>query len=367
MSAIPLAPMLVQYLVGLCCLKWDPDAIDVTIGDMVVDTAAGKERDVDVTVTVTESGSTTHAFKAYEVKREGAPLDVTEVEALCLKLMDMPSLTHRAIVSASDFTDGAQAKAAHHGVELFGLRPWTRPLQEQFPSLTMQGTAKECFPMSKTSLCWVGARYALVACDAKGNFTVQPEDRLLDRGGEPHSRHPTFAEYQQELLLRSTEILFPLEPAATVFRTFPVPFSAPEGVPPAGPAWPHTHTLDVSRDDVYVTTVNGICRLDFVTITGQLQWQRSVDRALYYVIERVPNGDAFAGALISTEMRDGHMTGLVFSPKTREVGVHFVRLAEKHRNAIRKLKLDIPIPTPEAQHPLVQPTRMKPPAADQAR
>lgn len=342
MSTLPLAPMLVQYLVGLCCLKWDPDAIDVTIGDLVLDTAAGKERDVDVTVTIAESDSTTHAFKAYEVKREGMPLDVTEVEALCLKLIDMSSITHRAIVSASGFTTGARAKAVHHGVELYALRPWTRPLQEQFPSLTMQGTAEECFPTTKLLLCWLEAQYALVARDAKGGFTVQPGDRLLDSRGKLHARYSTFVEYQQELLLRSTEILFPLEPASTVFRTFPVPFSAREGITPAGPAWPHTHTLDVSCDDVHVTTVNGICRLDFVTITGHLQWQRSGDKAHYYVVERVPDGEAFAGALISMEARESHMTCLVFSPKTREVGVQFVRLAEKHRNAIRKLKLDIP-------------------------
>jgi hypothetical protein len=60
--------MLVQYLIGLCCLKWHPDAVDVTIGDMVLDPAASKQRDVDVTVTISESGSITHAFKAYEVK-----------------------------------------------------------------------------------------------------------------------------------------------------------------------------------------------------------------------------------------------------------------------------------------------------------
>ena len=142
MSKYPLSPMLVQYLVGLCCLKWDPNAVDVVIGDMVLDSAAGKLRDVDVTVTISEGGNVTHAFKAYEVKHEGAPLDVTIVEQLCLKLLDMPSVTHRAIVSASGFTSGAQSKAARHGVTLYGLRPWTRPLQEQFPALTMRGTAK---------------------------------------------------------------------------------------------------------------------------------------------------------------------------------------------------------------------------------
>ena len=39
-----LSPMMVQYLVGLCCLRHDPDAIDVTIGAMVMDEAAGNSR-----------------------------------------------------------------------------------------------------------------------------------------------------------------------------------------------------------------------------------------------------------------------------------------------------------------------------------
>ena len=57
-----LAPMLVQYLVGLCCLRWDPSAVDLTIGDMVRDAAADKDRDVDVTVTVAEADGTRRAL-----------------------------------------------------------------------------------------------------------------------------------------------------------------------------------------------------------------------------------------------------------------------------------------------------------------
>jgi hypothetical protein len=333
-----LTPMLVQYLVGLCCLRWDPEAIDIIIGDMVLDKAAGKERDVDVTVTVAESEGSIRAFKAYEVKREGTPLDVADVEQLCLKLLDMPSLTHRAIVSSSGFTEGAQQKASSHGVELFALQPWTRPLQEQFPLLTMKGTAQEHFRGCQCLLCWLEPRYALVALEARGSFNVQTEDSLFDASGQPHAKYATFGGYQRELLLRSTEILFPLEPAATVLRTFPLPFGAPKGVVPSGPGWPHTHTLDVTGDDVYVQTESGLCHLNYVTITGYLQWQRGPD-PVYYVMECVPGGDAFAGAVIYAEKREGHMTALVYSPKTREIGVHFVRLAEKHQNAIRKLSL----------------------------
>jgi len=339
MPKFPLSPMLVQYLVGLCCLKWHADAVEVTIGDMVLDAAANKERDVDVTVTISEAGHVTHAFKAYEVKHENAPLDVAEVEQLCIKLLDMPSVSHRAIVSASGFTSSAQTKAAKHGVTLYELRRWTRPLQEQFPALTMQGTAEECFPMSQLLLCWTNYQFALVAPEAKGSFTVQPPDGLFNASGEAHPKYKTFAEYKNELLLRSTEILFPLEPASTISRTFPVPHVVSDGSVPAGPPWPHTHTLDVQSDGVHVDTGNGLCELSTITINGYLQWQRAVSNLHYYVMDKIPDGEAFAGALIAREKRPGHMTALVFSPESRDIGIHFVRLAEKHLNCIRGLAL----------------------------
>jgi len=339
-SKLPLSPMLVQYLVGLCCLKWHPDAVNVTLGNMVLDEAVDKPRDVDITVTVTESGAITHAFKAYEVKHEGSPLDVTEVEQLCLKLLDMPSVTHRAIVSASGFTSGARSKAARHGVALYGLQPWTRPLQEQFPAFAMKGTAEECFPSSQILLCWVNAELSIIAREAKGPFSVQSNDKMCDALGNAHPKYKTFGEFQNELLLRSTEILFPLEPAATAAQTFPIPYTAPEGIVPAGPSWPHTHTLDVYRDDVHVETGNGRCQINMATINGHLQWQRNRSDSLYYVMNHIPDGEVFAGALISREKREGHMTALIFSPKTREIGVHFVRLAERHLNYIRELTLD---------------------------
>ena len=69
-----LTPMLVQYLVALCCLRRNPDAVDVTVGDLVLDVAANKRRDVDITITLPEADGAVRAFKAYEVKREGEPL-----------------------------------------------------------------------------------------------------------------------------------------------------------------------------------------------------------------------------------------------------------------------------------------------------
>ena len=110
----------------------------------------------------------------------------------------------------------------------------------------------------------------------------------------------------------------------------------------AGPTWPHTHTLDVRGDDIYVDAGSGACRIDTVTITGDLQFQRTFDGVHYYVVEEVSGGEAFAGALICDDERQGQMKALVFSPKTRDIGIHFVKLADKHLNSIRKLKLEQP-------------------------
>ena len=337
-----LTPMLVQYLVGLCCLRWDPDAIDVTLGDMILDPAAGKARDVDVTVTIAEAPGITRAFKAYEVKRENTALDVAEVEQLCLKLLDMSTITHRAVVSASGFTEAAQTKAAHHGVELYAMKPWSRPLEEQFPALSMEGLAQECFPASQTLLFWLQPQFNLVAPEAPEPFTVQLEDALFTADATPHPRFATFAAYRDELQLRSTEILFSLEPAATVLRTFPtVPRDAGGGTA-FGPAWPHTHTLDVRDDSVCFKASGKLVRLEAVTINGHLQWQKPEDKPVYYVLERIPDGMAFAGAIVAMGARAGDMLGVIFSPKSRDIGVHIVRLAERHRTAIRRLKLELP-------------------------
>ena len=334
--------MLTQYLVGLCCLRWGPDVVEVTLGDLVHDHAAEKARDVDVTVSVDAGQEGRFAFMAYEVKRESDPLDVVAVEQLVLKLKDMKSVTHRAIVSASGFTESARKKARRHRVTLYQLEPWTRPLQEQFPLLAMKGTIEECFPTSKYVLCWPEHKFSIVARTAPSAFNVLDTDPLLTAKKKPH-KFRTFQDLKSELLLRSTEILFPLEPAQTIFNTFPIPATAPGGQTPTGPAWPHTHTLDIASDDVYINAAGVHCKLDQITISGWLQWQRPLEQPLYYVMQDSMTQSAFAGALISLDPRPGHMKAMVFSPTSREVDIHFIQLSDKHLNLIRGLSLKRPI------------------------
>jgi Restriction endonuclease len=142
-----LTHMLVQYLVGPCCLRRNPDAVQVELGALVTDEASGKERDVDVTVTVRDDSGDSWAFKAFEVKDEKSSLDVNVVEQLCGKLNDMPSITHRAIVSSSGFINGAKRKAEHHGVDLYTLENGQIQLSLNSPGLDLRGCRRTPFPL----------------------------------------------------------------------------------------------------------------------------------------------------------------------------------------------------------------------------
>src|SRR5437588_9678665 len=105
-----MTPMHFQYLVGICCLRCQPDAVEMTLGDRVRDAVSESDRDVDVTITVAEPDGTRTAFMGYEAKMEKGALDVADVEQLVAKLTDMPDLTTRAIVSANGFSETAIRK-----------------------------------------------------------------------------------------------------------------------------------------------------------------------------------------------------------------------------------------------------------------
>lgn len=326
--------MLVQYLVGLCCLRGNPDAVQVDLGDLILDPAAGKERDVDVTVTFADDRGEAWAFKAFEVKDEKSPLDVTTVEQLYAKLNDMPSVTHRAIVSSSGFSDGARRKAEYHGVELYALERWTTPVELEFPRFGLKGWPEDAIRFGRQLLVWLRQEFYIVVPSAGRDFSIQDTDSLWDSAGDVHARYKTFGQYKEEMLLRSTEILFRLNPAQTMMRTLPefhesdLSFTA---------EWPYGHTMDVSMDDLYIQ-VGELAKIEQVTITGFMRWQRRREAPDFRIMRRVGDGQAFAGALIATGPREGQMLAFVMSDSPT-VGIHFVQLEEKQQRMIRQLRL----------------------------
>jgi hypothetical protein len=265
--------MVVQYLVGLCCMRNDLNASEITIGDWVYDEAAQKDRDVDITVTVPSTDGSLQAFKAVEVKHEARPLDVTKVEQLCLKLADMPDITQKSIVSTSGYTKGAIAKALKHKTDLYTLKKWDQPIGEDFPDFKGAATPGEFISYLQTNmLYWVDQNVFLEMQKGPRFFAYDYDSPALDSSGKVHEKYSTMRDYLDSILFRSTSILVGQEPAITIARAFPYGMTPKNEDYLAGPAWPHTHTMELANDEVYWQGEEGQpLFIQRATITGQLQ------------------------------------------------------------------------------------------------
>jgi hypothetical protein len=336
---LPLSPMLVQYLVGLCTLRWDGDAadIDVTLGDMVLDEAAETTRDVDVTVAVNAADGV-HAFKGYEVKHWSDALDVSDVEALVAKLLDMPTVTHRGIVSTSGYSEAAIKKAAHHGVDLYTLGEWTKPLEEQFPHLApMVGNPSEVLRGAQFALTWIGTDYWMGVVPAAPDFRVAADSPLFDVDGNQHALYRRFDELCEVITPRSAGELMKLQPITAKLEPLRAALEVGDSSAQE-PQWAHAHTLDIGGDGVYVKLGNQLYLIDTFTIIGDLKWV--VSPLIYRVMEKVPTGEPFAGAVIASGGAPGQMLALIFSSAPdRLYDVRFVQLDKSQLNSIRKLKI----------------------------
>lgn len=252
----------------------------------------------------------------------------------------MPTITHRSIVSASGYTEAAIKKANCHGVELFTIEKWSGDLATDFPGCGMSGAPDECIRFGgKMLLCWAQHAFHLIVTEQKEPFNVDATTILHEKSGKNHPQYKSFGNYYKDILLRSTEFLFPLQPAAAVRSIFPLRRVGESSFVAASPAWPHSHTVDLREDGVYIKRSDGFVQITAITIHGQLQWQRNDEPAAYHVLKRVGNGTPYAGAMVIEGQRDGEMVCFVVAPDSPTAGVHSVKLEQKHLRAIRKLKL----------------------------
>jgi hypothetical protein len=329
-----LTPMLVQYLVGLCCMRANPSAVEVMVGDMVLDPSAGKQRDVDVTVTLEEIPGEIQGFLAYEVKHESKPLDVAVVEGLCAKLNDMKSLSSRAIVSTSNYTAAARKKAAAHGIELYTLEHWDKPVNEYFPAMEMPSLPSEAFQFGgQILLTWFDQSFYVSASGGPREFTWNFADQVFGANGVAHKTYKNMQALIDTMCLRSTELLLHTSPASVFIR-----HPEPQNIP----SWPMAHTLDLSRERAFLKLGEALAHVQSITISGNLRWVKHSTQAEYYIMKRVTDGLPFAGAMIAGGPPSSLMFALVLAPDSRVINVNTITLLEKHKNAIRKLKLDLP-------------------------
>ena len=337
-----ITPMVVQYLVGLCCIYNDPNAVDVILGDEVYDSAAKKERDVDVTVTVKNTRGNIEAFKAVEVKAESRPLDVTKIEQLCMKLADMRSVTTKSIFSASGYTEAAIRKAKTHSVDLYTLMPWDTPIGKDFADFDGIGTPTEFLSHFESNLLyWANYYVSVVARKGPGSFSYQTDTPIYNKSGKTHKYTPDMGSFIDKILIVSTEKLFAIEPAITILRTFPYSLSSQDSEYSVGPSWPHTHTIDVTSNEVYLKLNDTLTRIDEITVSGYLEWRKRKRNPIFYIFKNAFNQEIFAGAAIADYgANDGRMFAMIFPPKGLGIGIHRFCIPKKQRNIIKNLKIN---------------------------
>lgn len=333
-----MTPMELQYLVGLCSLRRNPDAVEIIIGDMVLDEAAEKPRDVDITVKVAADDGTITAFKGIEVKQEARPLDVAVIEQLALKLKDMSEVTHRAVVSASGYTSGAVSKAASHGVELYQFDDWSGPIEKTLPHWKNPLPPQLALKADQWLLYWDDVQLDVVVPSGPSRFAFGPDTELLDVDGKKYPGFQRFKEYQDAVLLRSTQILWRLPPAASFL-----------GLPPAEidqekqfartMKWPHTHTLDVGSDGIHLALEGQVHLITQITIFGRMYWQSVYQLPEYKVLRRLNDGEVFASAMVAPGRTKDELVCFVFDPTSSVSGVHFVHLTEKQQRLLHRLEL----------------------------
>jgi hypothetical protein len=331
--------MLFQYLVGLFTLKHGGGLhFNVILGDLVFDEASGTKRDVDVTVS-TPDGEV-YAFAGYEVKHWTVKLDVSDVEALAVKLKDMPDVTHRAIVCSSGYTAPAIKKAKYHGVDLYVIKEWTTPIEEQFPDLApMKGPPSEVFRGNQFHLTWPERNVYLHVPGPY--FEIAWDEQLFDSEGKKHAVYPDFAAFSDGMLIRSTDILCLTKPMLDRVNPEIEALTTGGSITMPEPRWPFGHTFEVANADVYVrASDNELHRVDIVTIQGQLCWEYSP--MLYLAVEKVPTGEKFASAMVGVSPIPGRMLAIMMPTSGRNLSIRNVVLNRDQLNAIRLMEISPP-------------------------
>jgi hypothetical protein len=316
-----MTPMQFQYLVGLCCLQVESEAVKITLGDMVYDDASEKKRDMDITVSYTNEKDELISFKGFEAKKEKAPLDVIAVEQLCSKFKDMTSLTYGAIVSASGYTAPAVKKAGYHKIDLFQLEVLDETSLESFPVFNSMGMTKEFFSNMKSKLlCWNNWSFHFYVSDP---VQISDSTTLFSKNKKQIKDIPTIQELTQKALQWSTDNLW------SQFDYF----NETE-------ARDQTYYLDLMDKEFFVIENGKSVKINGIQIKGELYWKIEELNPKFHILKNITTNELFSGALISPYQKgDSRLLALVLTPESNKIGINHIVLTDKQKSIISGLEL----------------------------
>jgi len=310
----------VHYLTGILIMASYPVDVDIELGDMVYDIAGKRNRDIDITVTAKDSAGVLSAFSGIEVKDENRPLDATRVEQLCRKMQDMPSITHRAIVSASGYSKTAINKAAYHKTDLFHLIDWELPLPN-FEHLH----SDVAFTLTNSQYRWSDGTRLRFTCDPpltlEESEVIKSNCAVCDAAGKPIPLHPDMNQFSRKILENCFQHAKPENLQAI----------------PSGVSTEIDFNLDFDTY-IYVRLNDCLRRIVNVQIIGELtKTVVPVDtkmKVLLKIGESVPHCGCAVGIL-----PDGRLKAFSFSNSTKEIGITIITLENRLLNRIYRRTL----------------------------
>ncbi len=315
-----LTPTDIHILVGLLTSVTSPDDVEIMLGDLVYDGKADERRDVDVTVTYKDANGIVTAFKGIEVKKHARPLDVTHIEQLCIKLNDMPNISHKAIVSASGYRQPAIKKAEAHGVNLYSLIPWDNPMAG-FEHIRFQPD----FHVKYKTLTW--AKGPLVIYNPSDNIPSEIKNKITDDirifgNISSNDNNKTIKQLDDKLSLDTVQNLINKEEI--------------KALSPGVEKEVECHINDLGN--LYINLEGSKIPLKQALVKGVVVWQEQKLLPVYKAIIRVGESKPYVGCAIM-ETPQGDLVGFPVSRVDRNINLINIPVSERNKEKIRKLRL----------------------------
>lgn len=328
-----LTPTDTHYVAGLLTLSSSPAGVEVEVGSMVTDTAAGITRDVDVTIKGKDHEGRVVILAGREVKAHGRPLDSTHVEQLACKLNDMPGLGSRGIVSASGYSAPAVHKAAKHGILLYDL-----------VELDESGTAFDHFRANKVTVTQSGLEwFGPLQAHVNPRHHTSAEEKIVFAAKSPvrfqgKRRDPTCPNL--EAFIRFMKI--------HAINELMKPWPTEERV--HGCSKPVHMVMNVSSYQAAVVT-NGVrIPIDQIVFDGEVRWRVETQDSRFMVLRLRGSAKPDAGCCVFETPAWG-LCGLVVSNTHREIRFMNIPVSDRKKRKIYRQVLRHVVPVASAPEP----------------
>lgn len=147
-------------------------------------------------------------------------------------------------------------------------------------------------------LRWLQYNVYVVVPGGPTSFHWTNNTPVFTTNGAKHNKYINMGQYINEIVRRSADILCTFEPIFSIAENLihstraNVEFST-------SPVFDHSHSMDVSTDQVYLKFESSLCKITTLVIFGKLQWSIQKREPEFYILENAITREIFDRAAIA--------------------------------------------------------------------